>query len=171
MLFFNCCMNVVFFYTWVHVALSLWRVHVRGKKDQWLKVGSGSTPAFHWMNIWLKRCLSTLSQRLLCFKASRHNIRGGGGQNGQCSSLTATLSLPIFFSFLPLFALSFPSLPSIYLSLFFLCSLSVWMLPFCRKAPFMSPLIAACAFCLSLYCLCLYEEKCFYGLQHHYCHR
>lgn len=63
------------------------------EKYQRLKVGDDATPVLHVMNIWLKHYLSTRSQRLLCFKASRHNVRGGwGGQTGQYCFLTAALS-------------------------------------------------------------------------------
>lgn len=154
------------------VALSLWRVDVSGKKDQWLKVGSGTTPALHWMNIWLKRCLSTLSQRLLCFKASRHNIRGGGGGAGGKTVNAAPwlppslLSLLLCFSFFaPLHTPSFPSLPSICLCSF--CAVSL-----CECYHSAEKHLSDCCLrlCLSLCCLHLYEEKCFDGFHHHYCH-
>lgn len=95
-----------------------------------IKVGSGATPALHWMNIWLKRCLSTLSQRLLCFKASRHNVRGGGG--GAKRSMRLPDCRPLFspsfylflsFFFAPLHTPIFPSLLSV--SLCSLCAVSL----------------------------------------------
>lgn len=126
------------------------------------------------LNEYLIKTLPFNSQRLLCFKASSHNVRCGGGgwggeQNGQCGSLTTALTpVPFFFFFNPSSHTHFP-LPSIYLSLFFLYCLSLWMVLFCWKTPFMSSLISAFAFCLSLPCLRLYEEKCFAGFHHHYC--
>lgn len=124
-------MLFIYFYIWVCVALCLLEfacvprmVHMSGKEGQWLKVGSGATPALHLMNIWLKHCLSSPSQRLLCFKASRYNVVVGGGvQNSQCCLLTAAFFyiLSFFFFFLPLFT---PVSPPLHLFVFVLSVLS-----------------------------------------------
>lgn len=149
-------MLFIYFYIWVCVALCLLEfacvprmVHMSGKEGQWLKVGSGATPALHLMNIWLKHCLSSPSQRLLCFKASRYNVVVGGGvQNSQCCLLTAAFSYILSFFFSSPLHTRFPSLASLCLCSF--CALFLWMFLFCRKAPFMSSLMAACAFSLCL---------------------
>lgn len=147
-------MLFIYFYIWVCVALCLLEfacvprmVHMSGKEGQWLKVGSGATPALHLMNIWLKHCLSSPSQRLLCFKASRYNVVVGGGvQNSQCCLLTAAFFYILSFFFSSPLHTRFPSLASLCLCSF--CALFLWMFLFCRKTPFMSSLMAACAFCL-----------------------
>lgn len=51
----------------------------------------------------------------------------------------------LFFFSSPLHT-RFPSLASLCLCSF--CALFLWMFLFCRKTPFMSSLMAACAFCL-----------------------
>lgn len=138
-----------------------------GKKDQRLKVGNGATPALHWMNIWLKHCLSTRSQRLLCFKASRNKRRGGGGGKrvgvrvcvclGGGKMVNAALS-PLFPS------LHTPiSLPSICLCSSSAVCLCEW---YQKKTPFMFFLITAPTFVSHSASFVFYEGKCFAGFHH-----
>lgn len=163
-------MLFIYFYIWVCVALCLLEfacvprmVHMSGKEGQWLKVGSGATPALHLMNIWLKHCLSSPSQRLLCFKASRYNVVVGGGvQNSQCCLLTAAFFYILSFFFFPS-SHPFP-LPCISLSLFFLCSLFVNVSILQENTFYVLSDGRLCFFSLSLR-----ENKWFAAFHCHYC--
>lgn len=83
-----------------------WILCTSGEVDQRLKVVGGTSPALHWMNIWLKKKKLPFNspQRLLCFKASGRSVGGGVWEEAKRSMqlpVTATLFLFSFFFFDP----------------------------------------------------------------------
>lgn len=159
----HCCMLCVFIF-WVPAVdffMCVWRLRVSGKKDRWLKVGSGATPALHRMNIWLKRCLSTLSKALVLQSLQTQYKRWWwGGKTVNAAPWLPPSPLPLsIFLFAPLHTHHFPSLHPSHWSVFVLSekhlSCPLWLLP----VPFVSPFAAF-----------MEKKKWFAGFHRYYCH-